>query len=872
MKLIKAHIINFGRFHDFDIDFDKPLNSFVFENGWGKTTLSVFIKSMFYGMEHTAKRKIEENELKKYTPWQGGICGGNLTFSYEGKEYRVSRTFALDKNEKDTAEILDLQTNKIIEIENLGVFLFKVNRETYERTLHVTLDESPSGSDDISAKLNNLLEAADMQSFDKACSVLEIKATLLKKRGGGGEIAEIQNKIESDREKLSEIDARISQNEEYEKKVAAIENENSLLKEKQDFFGEQLSLCAKFESKARYEQLKEDAKSAETSRDSLLDFFYGDLPDTDVIKTIDSILSEYTTVQSNLKNNSATQAEKDQYKVLQEYFAGDIPTKDLIDSCIKTDEEYKLFCRRESEKKLTENENHELIPLKQKFDGKDISSEKIKDCIASFSEIQNIKLEEGKLSEKLHAKQLDFQVQHQTRQKNTKRIIFFVIAAIGLVAAAALFFILKNMIIAACPLAAFIIFTLLGIISKTPVPDCSALLAEISNLQKQISNLEETCSEKADKITTFVSQFGIESGSDLVALNKLSIDYDRFKMLVNKQTAFENWLNTQSGSAAEYEQSLKAFVKRFCKTEDISSVPSEIQILNDKLKRLSELENKINSDSRNSELQKEATEKLEKILSQYKTQKALSFAEQVQELHDKINDIKNASDNIGIAAQRLKEFEEDPKNDIGSFASLVKPEKSADDLRSGLSMVADKITEKNAEIAGYRKIINDNLAYTERKEELETEVERLLQKKKEKTEEHGILLTTRELLSKAKENLDAKFSDPMKKGFAKYLKMLGGKQNLVIDTDLKVSEDAEGKLRESGYLSAGYKDIVNFCSRMALIDALFTGEKPPVILDDPFVNFDDDKMPAALKLVKDMSEEKQIIYFTCHKSREVTEN
>ena len=109
----------------------------------------------------------------------------------------------------------------------------------------------------------------------------------------------------------------------------------------------------------------------------------------------------------------------------------------------------------------------------------------------------------------------------------------------------------------------------------------------------------------------------------------------------------------------------------------------------------------------------------------------------------------------------------------------------------------------------------------------------------------------------------------MKEGFAKYVKMLGGNLNLVIDTDLKVSVDDAGMLHESEFLSEGYKDIVNFCSRMALIDALFTEEKPPVILDDPFVNLDDKKVPRALQLVKDLSKEKQILYFACHKSREV---
>ena len=871
MKLIKAHVINFGKLHDFDIDFTDGVNSFMQENGWGKTTLSVFIKAMFYGMEHTTKKNLEENELKKYAPWQGGVYGGSLTFSYKEKEYCVSRTFSLKKNE-DTVEIRDLKTNKVIENpeNNLGVFLFGVNRDTYERSVHVTLDESPAGSPDISAKLNNLVEAADVTSFDEASKALDAKATSLKaKRGNGGEISDLQNKIDFDRTKLTEIDAKLFQNEEYEKKISKVDEEITELKKNQDFLGEQLSVSAKYESKIRYEQLKEDVKSAEATRDSLLDFFNGQLPDSDIIKTIDSISSEYTTVQSNIKNNSATQAEKDQYKALQDYFSGDIPSNEQIEVCIKTDTEYKNFRREESEKKLTAEENQELIPLKQKFEGKVISKEKIDECIASFSQIQSLKMNEGEVSEKLHTKQLELQVQQQIKLKNTKRIIFFSIAAIGLVAAGVLFFILKNIIVAAGLLAAFILFTLLGIISKGPAPDCSVFLTEIKKLQDEISYIEKMCSEKANQSTAFVSQFGISSGSDLVALNILSRDYDRFLILEKKQADFESWLNSQPKNSSDYETALKIFVKQFCKTEDISSVPSEIQILNDKLKKLSELENKINSDSKNSELQKEAKEKLEKILSQYKTQKALSFAEQVQELHDKINDIKNASDNIQQALQRLKEFEEDPQNDIESFASLVKPEKSADDLRSELSVVADKITEKNTEIASYRKIITDNLADTERKEDIESEIDALIQEKEDKTAEHKILTKILELLSQAKERLDANYSDPMKEGFAKYVKMLGGNVKLVIDTDLKVSVDEAGMLHESDFLSAGYKDIVNFCSRMALIDALFTDEVPPVILDDPFVNLDDDKIPRALQLVKDMSKEKQILYFACHKSREV---
>ena len=48
---------------------------------------------------------------------------------------------------------------------------------------------------------------------------------------------------------------------------------------------------------------------------------------------------------------------------------------------------------------------------------------------------------------------------------------------------------------------------------------------------------------------------------------------------------------------------------------------------------------------------------------------------------------------------------------------------------------------------------------------------------------------------------------------------------------------------------------------------MYEGQKPPIILDDPFTNFDEDKIDMALGLIEELSKEKQILYFTCHESR-----
>ena len=47
----------------------------------------------------------------------------------------------------------------------------------------------------------------------------------------------------------------------------------------------------------------------------------------------------------------------------------------------------------------------------------------------------------------------------------------------------------------------------------------------------------------------------------------------------------------------------------------------------------------------------------------------------------------------------------------------------------------------------------------------------------------------------------------------------------------------------------------------------YEGEKPFLILDDPFVNLDDEKQAAGMQLLASVAQEYQVIYFTCHTSR-----
>ena len=66
------------------------------------------------------------------------------------------------------------------------------------------------------------------------------------------------------------------------------------------------------------------------------------------------------------------------------------------------------------------------------------------------------------------------------------------------------------------------------------------------------------------------------------------------------------------------------------------------------------------------------------------------------------------------------------------------------------------------------------------------------------------------------------------------------------------------------YLSGGTADQVYLAVRLAICK-LALGEDVPIVLDDALVRFDDERMRAALMLLRQEAGTRQIILFTCQK-------
>ncbi len=119
--------------------------------------------------------------------------------------------------------------------------------------------------------------------------------------------------------------------------------------------------------------------------------------------------------------------------------------------------------------------------------------------------------------------------------------------------------------------------------------------------------------------------------------------------------------------------------------------------------------------------------------------------------------------------------------------------------------------------------------------------------------------------------MEAKYISPIKESFIKYSNKIYEKigSNISMNYDYEIQYDINGQYRESKDLSEGERTIMMLALRFAILDSLYEDHDSCIILDDPFESLDPSKLSKAIDVIKELSSEWQIIYFTCHDSRKI---
>ena len=130
---------------------------------------------------------------------------------------------------------------------------------------------------------------------------------------------------------------------------------------------------------------------------------------------------------------------------------------------------------------------------------------------------------------------------------------------------------------------------------------------------------------------------------------------------------------------------------------------------------------------------------------------------------------------------------------------------------------------------------------------------------------YSALTIAQDTLAEARAELQRRFAPRITRRAQKLLAdMTGGRYHTVTMSDdfsLRAGAGEEETLRDAIWRSDGTMDQLYLALRLAVSEELTP--KAPLVLDDVLVRFDDKRMEAAVDVLKDLAENRQIILFTC---------
>ena len=154
--------------------------------------------------------------------------------------------------------------------------------------------------------------------------------------------------------------------------------------------------------------------------------------------------------------------------------------------------------------------------------------------------------------------------------------------------------------------------------------------------------------------------------------------------------------------------------------------------------------------------------------------------------------------------------------------------------------------------------------------ELRLRLQELSERQAALQREYDAITLAMEVLALSSATLQTRFSPALGEHAASiFTNLTGGRYNKVLlDRSMMPSAQEADQLfpHEAGQLSQGTADQLYLAVRLAICEMVLPPEKAvPILLDDALVNFDDQRMAAALDYLLAFSAGRQVLLFTCQK-------
>lgn len=806
MRLIACHIDNFGKLSNLHMDFEKGINVINEVNGWGKSTLAAFLKAMFYGFDSKKESFVKDRDL--YRPWQGGVYGGELDFEIGDKCYRISRSFG--RTEKsDEFHLYDLNTNLESNdySSDIGLELFDLDVASFKRSVFIAQNDCISeASDSINAKLGNLAENTnDINNYESAAKALRDCINSLSPDRVTGSIKKRKKVITTLEHDLKSFDAA----ETAVREIVA----------KRDEKVRQRIECASI----REEYAKALKIASEESRKK-------------------ELRKNYEQIVADTKENAQVVSE------YQKVFPAKVPTGAEFEEQIKIArqlEEEKTTIRNLA---FTDREKDYFEELEQVFKNGVPTDAQIDEALEKVSNVSKIREEYAKLDGKMHyfeamALKVDDELAPlELPKKSIRKPIGFVLVVLGI-------------------LVTVFAFTMEYLPESIELPNMVA--------RNGLFLLVLGVGMFGFGISMVVSSYRQEKKKRLASIMR---EEKRRTLLEEREKPvkeLKNQLQEIEQGMEKTEDEVFTFLHPYGKADRNQEYSAKLYELKNQMHEYEQMANK-------RQQQREAALHYQELFSCLTTFGNVMQMELPEDniigelgmLQAKAAEYRLALKNLEASQNKKNEFE--ATYNVESILQKEECPFSLDELNQMIFDVDEKIEEVRESIEHYNRQLEALQEQLDLRDEKEAELQKEQELQEVETKQYDIVKTTADFLQSAKEQFTARYMAPISKGFEKYYKILtrDEENNWLVDANIELKVKEQGELRETKWLSAGYRDLMGICMRFALVDAMYQDEKPFLVLDDPFVNLDGEKLSHGAELLHELSKEYQVVYFTCHESRE----
>ena len=331
--------------------------------------------------------------------------------------------------------------------------------------------------------------------------------------------------------------------------------------------------------------------------------------------------------------------------------------------------------------------------------------------------------------------------------------------------------------------------------------------------------------------------FEITALEDDITQNNLEVN--KLKEQIAEYLAQLEYLSNKKVTASNAEFILDELATK------VNSLSKRQQVVQEQQQKSLLLKNKINEyEKRLNDLllssKVTSVEELEKLGQKARVQEEIKLKEKtlLNLLKDDFQALQRISNNLPL-------FKEEQEQVV----------KKLNDLNQQL----DQVQTKLAEI----KIKMNNLANSDQLFQEKQKLANLKSQVKEKSTEYLADLLVSAWIARGLDLASNERFPKMLKNARQYFRMLTGNQYIDIEVGKKIKvKDKNGKKFEVQFLSRGTSEQLYFALKLAFVEQVYDKIALPILIDDAFVNFDEQRTSYIIELLKKLSQKTQVLIFT----------